>query len=197
MEGGEELNKPLAAEVEALLANGAIEGLVRRLQKDFPALHTEASAAVGEAVEKLIRRKESPRNPGAYLAASAYNVLKRQMRRRARSVSLDALGEAGDSDGWEPEDAEWSVEEQALIRETYEELRREVEQWETENVKAITLLYLEAAVNAEPLTSAEAADIASDILGEEVDSGFVRTWKSRGFQRLRDHVKTLETAEQR
>ena len=197
MEGREEFNRVLAAAVEVMLTDGTIEGLVRRLQTDFPALHSEASGAVAQAVEKLIRRQVAPRRPAAYLAASAFNVLKRQMRRRARTVSLDALGEDDGEGSWEPEDSEWSVEEQALLRETYDELCGQVKTWETENVRVVTLLYLEAAFNCEPLPSDIAAEIASEILGEEVDPSFVRTWKSRGFKRLREYVNSIETAEQR
>jgi hypothetical protein len=52
------INQGLAAEVELMLANGTIEGTMRHLRKDFPALATEADAAMGHGVEKLTMKQE-------------------------------------------------------------------------------------------------------------------------------------------
>jgi DNA-directed RNA polymerase specialized sigma24 family protein len=199
MEGAASLNPGIVADVEAMLGDGFVEGLVRRLCRDFPALSSEGMGAVGHAVEKMIVRPVAPTNPRGYLAASAYNEMKRLIRKRARTESLDAL-EAHDEDGrpgWAPADPRFTVEEQALLRSTYDQLRAHVETWETENVKVVTLLYLEAAFDGEPLTSSDAAELTGELLGYEVDDAFVRTWKSRGFKKLRDYVTALDTVDTR
>ena len=112
--------------------------------------------------------------------------MKRLARHWARQESLEALAADGDDErpGWEPADPSWTVEEQALLRATYDVLRSHVATWETENVRVVTLLYLEAAFEGEPLTSDDAAELAGELLGYEVDDSFVRTWKSRGFKKL-------------
>ena len=73
----------------------------------------------------------------------------------ARHESLDALAADQDEDrpGWEPTVGAWTVEEQALRRVTYDLLRSHVATWDTENVRVVTLLYLEAAFEGEPLSS--------------------------------------------
>lgn len=190
------LNHELAGEVEAMLGDGTVEGLVRRLRRDFPALAAEATASVGHSVEKLIVRETVPDDPRRYLAACAYNEMKRLGRRRARHVSLEALATEGQGpSAWMPEDESFSVEEQALLKSTYDLLRTHVEGWETENVRVVTLLYLEAAFECEPLPSGVAAEIAGEILGYEVDDSFVRTWKSRGFKKLREFVAAMDAVD--
>ena len=54
------LNEDLVAEVESMLRDGTVEGLARRLRRDFPALAAEADAAIGHGVEKLIVRSSAP-----------------------------------------------------------------------------------------------------------------------------------------
>lgn len=193
------LNPQLVADVEAMLRNGTIEGLVRRLKRDFPALASEATGAVGHGVEKLIVRDTVPDEPRRYLAACAYNEIKRIARQRVRDVSLEALGsEDHDARGaWEPEDPAWTVEEQALLRTAFDLLRAQVETWETENVRVVTLLYLEAAFEGEPIPSQVASEIVGELLGYDVDDSFVRTWKSRGFKRLRNYVAAVNAAEEK
>lgn len=191
------LNQAMVAEVEAMLNDGFAEGLVRRLRGAFPSLAEEADGAVGHAVEKLISRPEAPGKPRPYLTACAYNEMKCLARRRARELSLDALAAPHSDDedsgpGWQLEDGGWTVEEKALLTATYAHLRAHVEAWETDNVRVVTLLYLEAAFLSEPLTSQDAADLAGDVLGYKVDDAFVRTWKSRGFKRLREYVYSAE-----
>lgn len=189
------LNQAMVAEVEAMLADGTLEGITSRLRRDYPVLAAEADGAVGHGVEKLIRlaQNRTPTRPRAYLAACAHNEMTRMVRRRARELSLETLADRGDDEdsgqGWQPEQGGWSVEEKALLTATYEQLRGHVSTWDTDNVRVVTLLYLEAAFLGEPLPSQDAAALASDLLGYEVDDAFVRTWKSRGFKRLREYVR--------
>jgi hypothetical protein len=192
----EGLNEGLAAEAEAMLRDGTLEGLVRRLRRDFPALASEADAAVGHGVARLIVRSQAPDDPRGYLAASAYNEMKRIGRQKARCGSLEALAvDQDDRPGWEPAQGGWTVEEQTLLRATYDLLCAHVAIWDTENVRVVTLLFLEAAFLGEPLPSAAAAELASGLLGYEVDASFVRTWKSRGFRKLRDFIATIDAVD--
>ena len=178
------LNPDLADAVEEMLSDGYIEGLTIGLRSKYPRYRDEAHDAVGHAVEKLIQR-ESVKSPRSYLATSAYNYMKKHAERSARFrlVSIETGGPDGeplefDEDGW-------TVEERALLDEAYRFLVKEVEKWETGNVRDTTLLFLEAAYDGEPLTSADAAELLGSIFGEDVDASFVRTWKNRGFKKLR------------
>ncbi|MHB1844816.1 MAG: RNA polymerase sigma factor [Deltaproteobacteria bacterium] len=199
MVGTVSLNPQLVAEVEKMLGDGYVEGLVRRLCRDFPSLAGDATGAVGHAVEKLVVRPVPPDKPRSYLAACAYNEMKRVRRTRARVDSLDALADENEDGrtGWTPSDPGLTVEEQVLLTETYDQLRSHVETWETDNVRIVTLLYLEAAFECEPLTSADAAELVGELLSYEVEDSFVRTWKSRGFKKLRDYVAALDAVETR
>jgi hypothetical protein len=196
MSDEESLNQSLVAEVESMLRDGTVEGLARQLMSSFPGLAAEAESAIGHAVEKLIVRPNGPRDCSAYLAACAYNEMKRLARRCVRHESLEALAER-DEDwlDWELADSGPTVEEQALRRVVYDILRSHVAKWETENVQVVTLLYLEAAYEGEPLPSDAASELASELLGYEVDANFVRTWKSRGFKKLREFVATLDAVD--
>ena len=189
-----ELNEAMAAEVEEMLRDGRIEGLVRQVQKAYPGLSHEADAAVGHAVEALIRKSPSPdKPPFSYLAACAYNEIKRIGKFRASNVSLDGLRDESD---WEPAYDEWSAEERALVDETYKELMAHVATWENNNVRIVTEAYLEAVNSGRPPKAAEVADELSVVTGNEVSEDEVRTWKSRGFKRLRTYVNDQRTREQ-
>lgn len=125
----------------------------------------EADAAIGHGVEKLVVLVEAPQNTRSYLAACAYNEMKRIVRLRARHVSLEALA-ADDDDhpGWEPAEGGWTVEEQALLRSTYDFLRSHVATWETASVRVVTLLFLEAAFAGEPLSRSGSNSFGSDMI---------------------------------
>jgi hypothetical protein len=141
MSDEESLNQDLVAEVESMLRDGTVEGLARQLMSSFPALAADADSAIGHAVEKLIVRPCGPRDCSAYLAACAYNEMKRLARLCARQESLEALAADHDEDrpDWEPADRGPTVEEQALRRVVYDILRSHVATWETENVRVVPI----------------------------------------------------------
>lgn len=186
-----ERNEKLVSAVEEMLRDGRLEGLTGRLRVRFPSLWNEVDAAVGHAVEKLITRPTEPSEPFAYLTTCAVNELKRLASYRARYDSLDALRD-GDHP-WEPVYEGWSVEEQALIEATYTELLEHVSRWENNNVRTVTSIYLRAAQLGDPITSSEVAEELSDSFACEVSDEEVRTWKSRGFKRLRQYVNDAKT----
>lgn len=151
----------------------------------------ETDAAVGHGVEKLITRPTEPNEPFAYLTTCAVNELRKLAAYRARHDSLEALRERDRP--WEPSSDSLSVEEQALLDATYLELLAVVSQWENNNVRLVTSSYLKAAQLAEPITSGQVADELSDAFGYDVSEEEVRTWKSRGFKRLRQYVNERST----
>ena len=188
-----ELNEAMAAEAEEMLRDSRIEGLVRQIQKAYPGLAHEAEAAVGHAVEALIRKTPSPEKPFRYLASCAYNEIKKIGKFRASNVSLDSLRDESD---WEPAYDEWSAEERALVDETYKELMAHVATWENNNVRIVTEAYLEAVNTGGPPKAGDVADELSVVTGNEVSEDEVRTWKSRGFRRLRTYVNDKRTREE-
>lgn len=190
------LNEQLAAEAEGMLRDGLLEGLARRLSVDYPTIPDHVPEAIGHGIEKLIARPvgREPKKPRSYVATCAYNEMKRERKLRARHESLDALRE-NENGGFEPIDEGWTVEQRALIDEVYRELRAIVQRWETGHVREVTLLYLKAAYEGEPLPSDEAADEIGDMFGEKVDVDFVRTWKSRGYRRLKKQVGQMAAQE--
>jgi DNA-directed RNA polymerase specialized sigma24 family protein len=191
----QQVNPALVEAVEKMLADGTIEGLRRRLRRDYPNLADHVDDAVSTAIERLILRNPTPDKPANYFAAIAFNEMKAIAKKQARQISLSGLSQADDEEGshdWDQPDGDWSVEERALWSEVYKDLRCHVETWNTANVRVITLLYLEASYLGEPLTSAEAAELASQILGSEIDGNAARTWKSRGYRKLRDYAASKD-----
>lgn len=188
-----ELNEAMAEEAETMLRDGRIEGLVCQLQAAYPWLAHEAEAAVGHGVAALIRIKQSPTRPFSYLTSCAYNEMKRIGKFRAREASLEGLRD--DSD-WEPAYDEWSTEERALMNDTYKELAAHVATWENNNARIVTQAYLEAIHLGEPPTAGDVAEELSAVTGNEVTDDEVRTWKSRGFRRLRTYVNDQRTLEE-
>jgi len=80
-----------------MLRDGTIEGLVRRLRRDYPALAAEAAGAVAQGIGGLVVRPTSPDNPRSYLAASAYNEMKRLLRHRSLAPHRNVPEDRGES----------------------------------------------------------------------------------------------------
>ena len=137
------------------------------------------------------RRIRTNRSPTWFLVRSTRS--RRSASSRARSVSLDALK---DGTEWELAYDEWSAEERALVDETYKVLMLHVSTWGTNNVRIVTEAYLEAAHLGEPPRAADVADELSSLTGNEVSEEEVRSWKSRGFKKLRAYVEARWAEEQ-
>jgi len=183
--------RPSEERLESLFDDVFVEALASRLRRDFHKFQDDVADAIQLGFEKLVAkllRDEDVENPPGYVTAVAVSQMKLVARRANRNVSLDKLMADDESAPFEPADEGWTVEERALVDAVYSDLKKHVETWETDNVRVVTLLYLEAAYNREPLTSEEAGEIASDILGAPVDASFARTWKHRGFKRLSKYL---------
>jgi DNA-directed RNA polymerase specialized sigma24 family protein len=201
------LNEPMAKVAESMLRDTArpLEALAQKLEFMYPNVGDEATFAVGHGIDKLINAKagRTIQEPLKYVFACAANYMKDELTRQKRFESLDALtdDEEEERDGGRKSplylvESSMTPEEHLVSESVYRQLRSMVTKWETANVRETTLLYLEAAYVAEPLPSREAAELLADILNdEEVDEGFVRQWKSRGFRRLKREIQQIEAAE--
>jgi DNA-directed RNA polymerase specialized sigma24 family protein len=200
------LNEPMAKVAENMLRDPTrpLEALAQKLEFMYPNVDGEATFAVGHGIDKLINVKagRTIEEPLKYVFACAANYMKDELTRQKRFESLDALtDEEEDGDGGRKPplhlvESSMTPEEYVVSESVYRQLHSMVTKWETANVRETTLLYLEAAYLAEPLPSREAAELLADILNdEEVDEGFVRQWKSRGFRRLKREIEQIEAAE--
>lgn len=124
---------------EELLGSGYLDGLVRHLQRKYPNFSEEASGAVALGVRKLITRAGSVDEPERYVAVVAYNEMKRLGRERARALSLDAFRETDQEDPRLTADT-CEVDEELLLQETYGEIKKYIETWESGSVRATVLL---------------------------------------------------------
>lgn len=181
----------LGAEVERMVHDLFLDGLTRRLERRYPdAPDVMCEDAVYEAVAKLLKAGERREieNPRGYLTTVAINEMRRALSRAAREVLPDD----------DEDDAEWydaatppdsrPTEVTAVGGAVYSYVKGLVEQWESQKLKAATLLVLEGAYIGEPLTGSELAERLSDILGDDVAEHTARQWRKRGLDRLRSQL---------
>jgi DNA-directed RNA polymerase specialized sigma24 family protein len=158
------------------------EGLVRRLEHRFRDSGLDADAAVGDAIEIMVKKANTLQvaNPRAYLAAVATNLLRRAAAKQA-VLSFD--------DERDNVSAETAAEDEALRTEIFKYVKSLVGLWENARLRATTLLELDATFLGEPLSNEELAAQLEDILGEEVSRPTVRKWKQRGLERVADELR--------
>jgi hypothetical protein len=188
------LNEECTAQVEALLQNRWLDGLFNSLEGRFPDARSEVGDAIAHAVENYVTlNPELPRvrQPEAYLFKASENRLKRLAKRR--EVSLDEILDDEDLDDAVSRRkrrrvleamASDSPEDRVEADLFYKALVSHVENWENDNIRTVTLTYLEAAKEGYALSSEDVAGVLEDILGYEVSPGSIRKWKERGFARL-------------
>jgi DNA-directed RNA polymerase specialized sigma24 family protein len=166
----------IADAVGDLIAEKVLERMVRSLDASFPNLGTAADDAVATAVERLLRR--SSKRPVANVAGWLYVVARNEMASVARRASQETMYDenvVGARDGFE----DGVVSEDVVRR-----LRAWVTSWDNRNIRAVTLVLIDAAVDGERLTRDELVDLASAAVGEELSSGSVGTWRKRGLERI-------------
>jgi DNA-directed RNA polymerase specialized sigma24 family protein len=170
----------LIDEVEALTRQRFPEGLARRLQHRFRVNGLDADAAVGDAIEIMVKKADTLQveDPRTYLTAIAFNLL----RRAAKQETLLGLDEREDVGDFE-------LEDEALRTEVFKYIKGLVGRWENKNLGATALLVIESAFLGEPLTTEELAEQLEDILGEEISLPTVRKWKQRSRNRLADELR--------
>src|SRR4051794_28387425 len=181
---------PLDKAVDDMVREKFPEGLVRALERQFPkAAHADLEDAVSTGFEKLVRAGRDMDNPRGYVTTVAVNAVKRILRLAAfeqLAVEDDEDDEEAIDRGADP----WGdpTLDEALTNDAYAYMRRLVDAWESRNVRATTLLVLEAARLQEPLGSAEMAERLEDVLGQDVLPETARQWRKRGIDRLRGQL---------
>lgn len=175
--------------LEEVVRDRFAEGLVRRLEKKYPGANpADVEDAVAVGVEKLVRKGPTT-SPRGYVTVVAENYVLKQFRRAV----LDPL-QYEDDDGElherSPAGAAWENPpyDEVAARNAYEFLRGVVGAWESTNIRAATLLVLEAAHLDEVLSGDELAELLEERLGQDVLPATARQWKKRGLDRLRDEI---------
>lgn len=172
----------LESRVCQLIESGAVDRIVRYVQRltEAPLPAVEDAVAVG--IEKLVRRfgRGQVDDVGAWLAEVAKNEVLRGYRDPA-TVPLDKETSSGDDPAAD-----------VMVRELLRLIKHLLEGWENRNLATVTGLYIEAAFLGEPLSLAEARQFTEQILGESVSYSSIGTWKQRGLKRLADELTALD-----
>jgi DNA-directed RNA polymerase specialized sigma24 family protein len=170
----------LLEQLEALTTERFPEGLAVRLQRKFGVKGLDADAAVGDAIEIMVKKADTLQveDARAYLTAIATNLLRRASKRQVL-LSLDERDDVGDE----------SVEDEALRTEVFKYVKTLVQRWENASLRETALLIIDAAFLGEILTTEELAALLEDILGEEVSLSTVRKWKERSLDRLAEELR--------
>lgn len=166
----------VASRLEEMVQNGDLERMARALEKRYRTAGDHADDAVCSALEKVLRRRPrlATSQVGPYLYVSAKREMLDAIERRKR---FDVLEEA-------EADTE-SIEDRVLDPLHFRYVRDCVARWENAHIKAVTLAALDAAWEGDPLDTEELTAAASEILDRPLSADSVRSWKSRGLDRLR------------
>ncbi len=178
---------PGSSDVRLLMANGDLSTIQHWLAKRYPDADAHIEDAVVDAVVRFLAAKSSGKQidePGAWIRVVAknrvLNILERQIARQTDEDALVHL--ACDSAGPTAED-----------RDVFRYLKNIIDRWPSGRMRVITLLYLEAGYEQEPLSQQEAAEMASLILDEDVPWTAVGKTRQRGFDKLRAEILTIAT----
>lgn len=167
-------------ELAELVDGGLIDALVRQIRAYYGTLGSgDVEDAVADAVERVVRRMKKGPLEGdlrSYMFKATLNSANKAVRRAQRRAesSLDAS----------PEGAAPAVDEEVLRGQVIQLLLAEIRSWENAHIREVTLIYLEAAVAGEPIEGEEVAELASHILGEEINPRSVSQWRARGIRKL-------------
>lgn len=143
--------------------------------------------AIAEGFLKFLAKGKVLDNPAGYITAVAINYVKRFLTRTTRRELPTGDFEDDGGDPWADPTTDRVIGETA-----FRTAQGMVEQWESKNIKAATLLVLEAAALGEPIGGTEIAEELEDRLGEDVLPDTARQWKKRGLDRLRAELGEIE-----
>lgn len=143
--------------------------------------------AIAEGFLKFLSKGEVLDNPAGYITAVAINYMKRLVARTMRRELPTGEFEEDGGDPWADPTAEHVIGEAA-----FRAAQGMVERWESKNVKAATLLVLEAGALGEPIGGMEIAEELEARFGEDVLPDTARQWKKRGLDRLRAELGEIE-----
>lgn len=173
---------PGAAEVRDLMAEGHLETIQRWLVAKFPDATADVEDAVVDAVVRFLTARAKGKQidePAAWIRVAArnkvLNILERQVARETGDDELEDV---------EVQSSEPTTED----RDAFQYLRTLIERWPSGRLRVVTLLYLEAGYEQEPLSQQEAAEMASLILDDDVPWTAIGKTRQRGFERLRAEI---------
>lgn len=173
----------LRHEIEQLLRAGYLDGVMRQLSMSFAQLPWhDAEDATAYAVSEAIKASTGGRpihDIKKYLYVVARNYLRKRKNNLEQAIYNPGLHEEQDR----------SADDELMMRELTKIIWKMIDSWESARMRVITRLYLEAAIEGMHLPLAEAAETATDILGELVPMSAVATTRNRGLSRL---AKALE-----
>lgn len=171
----------------ALVTGGLVDALVRQLRSSYTSLgNAEIEDVVAGSIERVVARIQKGPLHGdlaAYVYKATLNGANKAARQKARRAEVSLAPDLAQPTA--------DVADDVLRRQVVQLLLAEVRSWENANIRVVTLVYLEAAVAGEPLDSVEVAELASPVLGEELNPASVRKWKARGMQKLRDFLQHI------
>lgn len=184
----EEDEPPGAAEVRLLMKDGDFETIQRWLVKRYPDAKSDIEDAVVDAVVRYMAARAKGKQvsePAAWVRVAAknriLNILERQVARETDADGLVDLPVGSGEPTFEDKDA-------------FHYLKALIERWPSGRLRVVTLLYLEAGYEQEPLSQQESAEMASLILDEDVPWTAIGKTRQRGFERL--NAEILEIASQ-
>jgi DNA-directed RNA polymerase specialized sigma24 family protein len=181
----EEDMPPGSAAVRLLMENGTLAAIHRWLVRLYPDVSAHAEDAVVDGVVRFLAARASGREinePAAWIRVTArnrvLNLLERQVGRETEADGLEDF--VAQASGPTAED-----------KDVFRYLKGLIERWPSGRLRVITLLYLEAGCEQEPLSQQEAAEMASAILGEDVPWTVIGKTRQRGFERLRAEILAI------
>ncbi|MGH2905899.1 MAG: RNA polymerase sigma factor [Solirubrobacterales bacterium] len=181
----------IASDLEEMVNDQFLDGLIRVLERKFPdAAGAISEDAVSEAVQRTLEigQKRIVKNPRGYVTAIAKNEVKSALSRAALETIPASEDEDEDwIDGVAADDGR-SPEANFIGEMVYEFVRGLVDQWSSKNLKTATKLVLEGAFLGEPLSGEELAERLEDILDKDVSASTARQWRKRGLDRLKTQL---------
>lgn len=182
----------IASDLEDMIKDQFLDGLVRVLEQRFPdAAGAISEDAVAEAVRKTLEigRKRPIDNPRGYVTTIAKNEIKSALSRAAIETIPETDEESEDWTDAVVDDNGRSPEANLIGEMVYEFVRGLVNQWPSKNLKTATSLVLEGAFLGEPLSGDELAERLEDILDKDVSASTARQWRKRGLDRLKTQLE--------
>jgi DNA-directed RNA polymerase specialized sigma24 family protein len=181
----QEVEPPGSDEVRRLMRGPTLAVIAGALRKTYPDASSHVEDAVIEGVVSFLAKRKAGveiENPAGWIRVTAKNYLLNKLEREiGRETTDENLSSFAESRG-EP-----SLED----REMFQFIKGLVERWESRRLKVVTLLFLEAGYEGEPLSQMEAANYASDILGEDVPWTSIGQTRRRGLTRLKAEILTI------
>jgi len=166
----------VADEVRKMIAQGFVDGLVRRYEARFVAYAPHVEDVVYDQVEQVVRRSKEER------IEDPRRLLVWLVRRRI----LDLLKRPPGRYGYEAEEGEdWDTPEVVAERSAlFRAVKELVARWPNRRMRILTELFLDAGFHGEQLSMLDAQTIMREQYGEDMTYDNVKRTVNRGWGRL-------------